>query len=278
MIVFRTDPNGYAPWLAPYIFGLMILAILAYMFKLFQNWYSLKYHKPLYRDVVLSKTLPAEQIEFLQKQFPFYTRLTDKNQKRFRHRVAIFISRKNFVGREGFEITDTVTLLIAAHACMLSFGRKNYLYKLVDSIIIFPEEFHSELHHDFRTHEFNPKRRVIVFSWKRVTEKLAANPKRNLILFECMHAMQVEARVSNTMDSQRLEANYQSILQQLMHPEFKERLEKTLLKTYPFSNEFEFMAVLGECFFEAPKVFQTEFPELYIHVKRILGYEFRELN
>lgn len=278
MIAFLADPDEYTPWLAPYVFTLMILAILAFLFKIFQNWYSIKYHKPLYRDVFFSKTISAEQVGFLHDQFPFYSKLSKKHQKRFRHRIATFISKKEFVGMEGFDITDEIILFIAAHACMLSFGRKNYLYKLVDTIVIFPEEFQSELRHDFRIHEFNPKRNAIVFSWSDIMEKLTAEPKRNFILFEFMHAMQLEAKFNQNLDSRRLEVNYQTILQQLIHPEFKERLEKSLLKDHPFSNEFEFMAVLGECFFENSVVFQTVFPELYMNVKRILGYDFKEFE
>lgn len=269
MLFLQIENNEpYAPWLAPYILGFVLLAILAYLFRFFQNWYSLKYHRPLFRDLLVYKKLNEKQFEYL-KEFSFYKKLSSKNKKRFQHRVATFVGEKKFIGRENFRITDEIITKIAANACILSFGRKNYRYKLIDAVILFQKKFYSNLIEDFRTKEFNPKQEAIVFSYENIQTK----DNRNPIVFEFMQALQVEARISNDIDSQRFNANYQNILHQLLNPETKERLEKTLLKDYPFSNQFEFMGVLAECFFEQEIAFKRDFPELYKNVERILGYE-----
>lgn len=259
----------FAPWLAPYLLGFVLLAILAYLFKFFQNWYSLKYNRPLYRDLFVYKKINEKQTTFLNDKFLFYQKLSSKNKKRFRHRVATFMNEKKFIGRENVDFDEELKLKIAANACMLSFGRKNYKFKLIEVIILFPEKFYSDLIDDFRTKEFNPQQKAVVFS----CENLQKMGNRNPIVFEFMHALQLEAKISSDMDSQRFSANYQKILHQLLNAETKSRLEKTLLKEYPFTNQFEFMGVLAESFFEQRDVFKRDFPELYENIRKILGYE-----
>lgn len=264
-----SEPEVFAPWLAPYLLGFVILIFFVYLFRIFENWYSLKNHQPLVRDVFVYKKLTPKQREYLEKTAPFYANLAPKQQKRFRHRVANFISKTDFMGRDGFKITDEVQLTIAANACMLSFGRKNYLYKLVDYVLVFPTAFYSEISGNERESEFNPRKKAVVLS---AENSLDSKPDENPIVFEFMHAMQLEARIKSDLDSQRFEQNYQNLLHRLLDAELKTKLEEEMLKSRRFSNEFEFLAILVECFFQDSTRFQTDFPEVFTDIKRMLGF------
>src|SRR5690554_1707148 len=270
-----SEPEPFAPWLAPYLLAFVVLAVLLYVFRIFESWYAKRYNKPLYKHLWIYKKLEKNHLDVLEREFPFYRNLSKKQQRQFQHRLSNFLSKKEFIGREGFEITEQIKVLIGAQACMLSFGRKNYSYKLIEYIIVFPEVFASGLS-ETRKVKFNPREKALVLSWKHFItgQKLSVPEKRNLLVFQLMQALHLEARVNNDNDSTRLQNQFQNILRHLTEPGVKEELESGLLKHHPFSNEFEFLGVLAEIFFEAPKLFQSESPILYEHVKHILGFDF----
>ena len=49
-------------------------------------------------------------------------------------------------------------------------------------------------------------------------------------------------------------------------------LNSNYVRRYGFSNEFEFTAVLLECFFESNTEFKSEFPEIYSYIERMLSF------
>ena len=62
------------------------------------------------------------QIQVLHNQFQFYKKLSPKKKIYFEHRVATFIEKYTFHGKEGLQVTDEMKILIAATAVMLTFG------------------------------------------------------------------------------------------------------------------------------------------------------------
>lgn len=266
----------YAPWLAPYAYGIVLLGFSFFLFRVFENWYASIYDRPLYRHYFVYKKLTASQEVILQNQFVFYSKLSKKHKKQFEHRMVKFISEKKFIGRTDLVITEQMEVLITATACMLSFGRKNYLYPLIDFILVYPSEFYSTINQNFHKGEFNPKERALVLSWKDFEEGIQINNDNfNLGIHEFMHAMQLESMSSRDLDSIRFSKQFQNILKQLTKQEVKDQLDKTkFFRSYAFTNQYEFMAVLAEYFFESPKDFETIFPKLYNYTKKLLNFNF----
>ncbi|SRX74875.1 zinc-dependent peptidase [Aequorivita antarctica] len=266
----------YAPWLAPYAYGIVLLGFSFFLFRVFENWYASIYDRPLYRHYFVYKKLTASQEVILQNQFVFYSKLSKKHKKQFEHRMVKFISEKKFIGRTDLVITEQMEVLITATACMLSFGRKNYLYPLIDFILVYPSEFYSTVNQNFHKGEFNPKERALVLSWKDFEEGFQINNDNfNLGIHEFMHAMQLESMSSRDLDSIRFSKQFQNILKQLTKQEVKDQLDKTkFFRSYAFTNQYEFMAVLAEYFFESPKDFEAIFPKLYNYTKKLLNFNF----
>jgi MtfA peptidase len=101
--------------------------------------YAFVFRKPIYVHFYLfPKHLTLPQLQILHTEFDFYQKLSLKEKKYFEHRVATFIERYEFHGREGLVVTDQMRVLIAATAIMLTFGMRNYLFTLIDKVIIFP--------------------------------------------------------------------------------------------------------------------------------------------
>jgi Mlc titration factor MtfA (ptsG expression regulator) len=270
------QPEPYAPWLAPYAYTIVIIGILYFLFKVFENWFAVKFDKPLFRNFLIYKKLQPSQVQILQNDFVFYNKLSEKHKKQFNHRVSQFLSEKKFVGRENFVITEQSKVLVAAIACMLSFGRRNYTYNLVDFILIYPEEFYSKINDAYHKGEFNPREKVVVFSWKDFERGYKVeNDNLNIGIHEFVHAMQLEAKKGRDIDSARFSKHFQAILKQFTRQEVKDQLDKTrYFREYAFTNQYEFMAVLAEYFFESPEDFKNIFPNIYDHTKKMLNFNF----
>jgi len=274
MLILQPDDN--AAWLAPYAYAIVFLGFAFFLFRVFENWYANAYDKPLYRHYFVFRKLSSTQISILENDFSFYSLLSDKEKRQFRHRVSTFISEKEFIGREGILVTERMKVLISAVGCMLSFGRRNYDYGLIEHILIYPDEFYSKINNAMHKGEFNPYGKALVLSWKDFEEGYQiTNDNRNLGIHEFMHAMQLEARKSRDLDSTRFAKQFQNILMQLTHKEVKDKLDETkYFRAYAFTNQYEFMAVLAEYFIESPKDFKSHFPMLYTYTQKLLNFRF----
>ncbi|GAB5399154.1 MAG: zinc-dependent peptidase [Aureisphaera sp.] len=274
MLLIQAEEN--APWLAPYAYAIVLLGFAFFLFRVFENWYASRYDRPLYRNYFIYRKLRPTQVAVLESEVSFYNLLSKKEKRQFQHRVATFIKDKNFIGRDGLEITDRMKTLIGAIGCMLSFGRKNFDYGLIEHILIYPSEFYSTMNGAMHKGEFNPKGKALVLSWEDFERGYKIqNDNRNLGIHEFMHAMQLEARKSRDLDSTRFAKQFQNILRRLTHQEVKDKLDETqYFRSYAFTNQYEFMAVLSEYFIESPNDFKTHFPQLYTYTQKLLNFRF----
>ena len=275
MIIPLQTYNDYTE-LAPYGYSIVFIGILLYLFRLYENFYNNRFNKPLFRHYLVYKKLSNSQCAILEEESLFYKTLSKKHKRQFQHRVATFISEKEFIGRENLQVTERMKVLISAVGCKLSFGRKNYNFGLINAILIYPKEFYSKINDAYHKGEFNPKGKVLVLSWKDFEHGYqVTNDNRNLGIHEFMHAMQLEAKRSNDNDSIRFENQFQKILKQLTKPNIKDKLITTrYFRDYAFTNQYEFMAVMTEYFMESPKEFKSLFPELYGYTKTLLNFNF----
>lgn len=274
MLLVQSDES--ISWLAPYAFGVVVFGFLFFLFRVFENWFAANYDKPLYRNIFVYKKLTSSQLKIVEEELDFYQILSASEKKQFQHRVSSFLAEKNFVSRDNFQITERVTVLIAAVGCMLSFGRKNYNYALIDYILVYPNEFYSEVNDNYHKGEFNPREKALVLSWKDFEEGYQiTNDNRNLGVHEFMHAMQLEARRGSDIDSNRLKKQFQNILKRLSHQEVKDQLDATrFFREYAFTNQFEFLAVLAEYFLESPEELKKNFPQIYGYTRKMLNFGF----
>ncbi|MBT0607299.1 zinc-dependent peptidase [Aequorivita echinoideorum] len=275
-VVIEQQP--YAPWLAPYAFSIIVVGFFFFLFKIFETAFAHYYNRPLFRYYLVYKKLTRDQKSILETEFVFYQMLSEKHKKQFEHRVANFINEKKFVERGGVAITERMKLLVAAIGCMLSFGRKNYLYALIDFVLIYPEEFYSSINEHYHKGEFNPREKALVLSWKDFENGYKIeNDNLNVGIHEFTHAMQLEAKQAKDIDSVRFTKQFQKILKQLAKVDVREKLEKTrFFRMYAFTNQYEFMAVLAEYFIESPTELKSNFPEIYNYTKTILNFNFND--
>ncbi|PQB05905.1 hypothetical protein BST85_01375 [Aureitalea marina] len=262
--------------MAPYAYVIVLLGFGFVLFRLFESWYAAYYQRPLYRHWRVFRTLNPDQLAIIKKEVLFFGQLSKQEQRQFEHRVATFLQEKEFVGRDGLDVTPRMKVLISSLAILLSFGRKNYLYNLISFILIYPGEFYSNINETYHLGEFNPREKALVLSWTDFEKGISdTSDNRNLGIHEFMHAMQLEARSSKDLDASRFARQFQNILKYLTQTDVRDRLNSmAYFRDYAFTNQYEFMAVLAEYFIESPKEFEREFPELYDYTRKLLNFHY----
>jgi len=210
---------------------------------------------------------------FIISKSKFYNGLSNNNQKYFEHRVHCFIDSHQFISRDGVHITRELKLLIAATAIQLTFGYRSYLYSRLDTIIIYPEDYFSPFGNQQHKGETNPKYKTVVLSWKDFKEGIEnSNDNLDLGLHEFTHAMHFSFLTERTSSARYFLKHYKLLLNFMEDSkEQKKMIESGYLRAYAFENQYEFLAVLVEHFFETPTKFKSKLPVVYSHVKKILN-------
>lgn len=274
-MIFAIAPQE-ALYLVPYALAAFCSWILYMLFRVFETWYANKTDRLIYRDLLIFRTLSRKQKGILSTKSEFYKKLAPKEKKRYEHRIKVFLSETKFIGREGLTVTEEMEILVAATAMMVTFGRKNYSYELVDYVLLYPEVFYSTINETYHKGEFNPMQKTIVFSWEdfehgyRITDD-----NLNVGIHEFVHALQIGAKKGYDIDSLRFERVFQRILRRLTNQSVKDKLDEVkYFRAYAFTNQYEFMAVMTEYFFESPRNFKEFFPELYSHTRTLFNLKY----
>lgn len=225
-------------------------------------------------------TIHATSKQIIATHSKFYNNLSEVNKRYFEHRVVNFIANHKFVGREGVEVTNKMKILIAVSAVKITFGYRNYLLSRVDTIIIYPKDYLSNITENQHKGEVNPRHKVIVFSWKDFKEGIKIeNDNLNLGLHEFAHAMQFSFLKETNSSATRFKERFQNLLLFLTDKnEQKKLIDSGYLREYAFENQYEFFAVMVEHFFETPNEFQEKLPEIYERLKHVLNIDVEQLS
>ncbi|SFA77558.1 hypothetical protein SAMN05660845_0479 [Flavobacterium swingsii] len=256
------------------LFTPAVALFIAFIYTVAEDNYGLLFNKPFYVHFYPNvKSLSANQFYILKKQFNYYNTLPDNKKKYFEHRVATFIKKYKFIGNEGFVITDEVRILIASTSVMLTFGMRNYLYSNIDKIIVYPKEYYSTIGEVYHKGEFNPRMRAIVFSWHDFKEGFEiTNDNLNLGIHEFAHVLHFHGLKSDDASAVIFSRMYNQIQKEVNHPVNREKLiNSEYFRIYAYTNQFEFLAVILEYYFESPDLFEQEFPQLYSNVGKMLN-------
>lgn len=263
------------------LWGLFLILgyiIIRYSFKIIETNYALKRKKLLFNHVYFYlRRLNVKQKRILERQFTFYTKLTSKEKKYFEHRVASFIKDKDFLGREDLVVTEEMRVLISATAVMLTFGFRDYFIGLISKIIIYPKVFYSTTNKAYHKGEFNPKLKALVLSWEDFVEGYCnSNDNLNLGIHEVTHAIHLNSLKTSGVSAIVFRDSFNELSKLLYKNEDlrNELKDSNYFRTYAFTNQFEFLAVVIENFIETPQDFKLKFPEVYNKVKQMFNFNF----
>jgi MtfA peptidase len=254
----------------------VVVSIIIFFFKFLEYLFGLVLVKPFYVHFYpFPKKISSNSLHFLNTKFPFYINLSDKKKTYFEHRIARFLDKYEFLGRENFVVTENVKIHIAATFIMLTFGKRKYLCDVFDKIIIYPSVYFSRIKQQYHKGEFNPNAKVVVFSWEDFQKGFDVyNDNLNLGIHEFVHVMHYQALRRSDTDSLLFSRMYIRINEDVSDSVYREQLiNSNYFRIYAFTNQFEFLAVILDHYFETPLEFKNHFPNLYIKVSLMLNIE-----
>lgn len=222
------------------------------------------------RGFTKSPNKKHEQI--LTRYFEFYKSLPPKSKRIFEFRVRHFIRIKDFIPRGIAEVTEEMQVLIAASAVQLTFGFPSVFLSYFENIVVYPDQFFSQVGQRHHKGEVNPKAKAIVLSWRHFVEGYASKEGVNLGLHEMAHALQLENIVMNN--------EYDFLNEKhIMHWQYLADLEiqkmrdgkESFFRNYASTNHAEFFAVAVENFFERPADFKIYNAALYLSLCNLIN-------
>jgi len=218
---------------------------------------------------------PENWRRILEQKIPFYRALDQDGKGLFEYKVQEFLLNVAITGVR-VTVTDSDRVLIAASAVIPIFSFPEWTYKNLDEVLLYPNRF-SE---DFRTEGHHRgilgmvgsgyMDRKMILSKKALHQGFAnEQDKRNTAIHEFVHLIDKMDGDTDGIPQVLLEKQYVLPWFQLIEHNLKaSRREKTDIDPYANTNRQEFFAVLGEYFFERPRLLQKKHPDLYQGLSR----------
>ncbi|WP_284651490.1 zinc-dependent peptidase [Flavobacterium terrisoli] len=259
-----------------FVLGAAFLYFFMFIMSLLDDISIAIFQKPLFVHLYFNpKKIAPEEEFFLRQNFPFYQKLSEKEKIYFHHRLSSFKETYQLIPRENFLINREVQTLVAGTYVMLTFGMRHYLINSFDKIIIYPGEYRSSQSDEYHKGEFNPRLKAVVFSWKDfVTGFEINNDNLNLGIHEFSHVVHLHSLRGNDGSSLVFRKHYKRLYKEVNHPPNRQRLiDSDYFRIYAFTNQYEFISVIIEHYFETPNEFRTQFPELFEHVSKMLNHK-----
>lgn len=257
-------------FLFPVMFGMIHL----FVYYMVEPLYMYVFKRPLYVHIYLfPRRITTQQLKILQTEVDFYKRLSPRRQRWFEHRVSRFLARYAFVTADGLLLTDQMRVLIAATYVKVTFGFRLYLFPVFEKVVLFPGVYHSRPGDAVHKGEFNPRQKAVVFSWEDfLSGYLHKDDNINLGIHEFTHVMHYWLIKREDNGAALFLHLHKKLMREVLHsPNAKYLRESGYFRDYAFENEYEFLAVMIEHFFETPESLRAKFPELYDRVKQLLN-------
>lgn len=240
----------------------------------------LRYFKNKRRKKIQSIPLSNHRRQILIDHLPLYRRLPPSDQNELENTLKVLIDEKLFIGTNGLEVTEEMRVLICGQASLLLLHRKSDFFPNVNTIVIYPQAFVSNIKEylgggaylekpSARIGESSSQSEVIVLAWDSARAGLSNNcDGRNVILHEFAH--QLDSEDGSTDGAPLLASASAYRAWSLVMSEEFERLHQdishhreTFIDEYGATSPAEFFAVLTESFFEKPSGLKNFHPEIY---------------
>lgn len=249
-----------------------ILVALIICFTLYQ-----RKRKRVLTQVILTNT----QKQLLAQHIDFYRNLNDTDKLYFEDKIEQFLDAVHIEG-VGLEVTDTDRLMIASSAVIPIFAFKDWSYRNVTNVLLYPDTFDEEYQY-----EESDERRIMgmvgsgymngqmILSRKALQKGFSGQSgASNTGIHEFVHLLDKTDGATDGVPENLLPHEYIKPWVRMMHQEIHKIEEgHSDIDPYAATNEAEFFAVVSEYFFEKPDKFQAKHPQLYDMLSKAFGQD-----
>lgn len=222
----------------------------------------------LHRLKVMGNPFPELWEQMLMSHVAFFRALIASDKERFRQMIKVFLDEVRITGI-GTEIDDKIRVLVAASAVIPVFGFHDWEYHRLGEVLIYPDSFGKEYQASKREDSnilgltgLHQLRGVMILSKPSLLAGFdRKTPGDNVGVHEFAHLVEVEENESGLPPEVPWEAVkhwVEYVGKELVHPE-----NKPDVRSYAYTNEHEYFAVLSEYFFKSPERLKNKDPELY---------------
>lgn len=245
-------------WKAYLVGGSIIPLVFIYIFRPQIEWWWFSRNP---------QSIHPKMREILIRFFPFYGKLSQDNQKRFEHRMALYMHSKTYEKKVIEIIPEDLKGLIAANQVQLTFGLREFLSPKFEVIVFYPNRFPSPQINDFHASEVFEDGEFggMIFAIDHIMPGLQDPKKYNIVMHELANLLWIKNQWSPkdftefaTPENVLKLAKVRGINTQ----KIKELLGKPTMNFY---------AVVIEHFFANPRDFQTLLPNLYKAISKKLN-------
>ena len=209
------------------------------------------------------------------KRFPFLARRSVDDATRLREMATLFLTRKEFSGAGGLEVTDEMAVAIAAQACVPVLELGLSCYDGFVGIVVHPDAVVAKreiVDEAGVVHRYNEQLSgeameggPLMLSWRDVANAGdSAAWAYNVVIHEFVHVLDMHAaraglpgKAASAEWPRRLAAEFDRFVSRV------DAGDDTLLDPYGAEAIEEFFAVAAEAFFVAGREFKLEEPALY---------------
>jgi Mlc titration factor MtfA (ptsG expression regulator) len=232
-----------------------------------------------------AQPFPKEWVAMIERNVPFFRRLSASDRAELLRHVQVFLAEKRFEGCDGLELTDEVRVTIAAQACLLLLHRQTDYFPRLLTILVYPSAYMADEKRPVDEHvweegtttrlgETGRRLGSMVLSWD-AAKSGAADPSdgKNVVFHEFAHQLDYENYAADGVPG-LVTREEQLSWREVMRTEFAslraadETGIPTLLDTYGATNPAEFFAVATEAFFERSCALRARHPNLYAELQR----------
>jgi Mlc titration factor MtfA (ptsG expression regulator) len=224
---------------------------------------------------VMKQPFPASWEQILGYHVAFFRALPDYGKERFRQLVKVFLDEVRITGI-GTDVDDTIRLLVAASAAIPIFGFHDWEYHRLGEVLIYPKSFGDDYQTGGHADEnilgmvgLHQLRGVMILSKPSLLAGFDSQAtKENVGIHEFAHLVELEDAdygLPPEVPWQAVKHWIQYVDRELSHPSRKH----AYIRSYAYTNDREFFAVLAEYFFKSPGLIETRDPELYGMLRQI---------
>jgi Mlc titration factor MtfA (ptsG expression regulator) len=235
----------------------VILMYVRYRYKIYAK--TSEFRQP-------DREFPYQWRNILQDKVDFYKRLKPNEKRLFERKVHVFLLNVRIVGMQT-EVTHDDRILIAAGAVIPVFRFKNWHYRGLKEVLLYPDKFQIPTTDKYANG---------LVGWGEMEGRMMLSRKalhhgfadltdgKNVAVHEFLHLFdkadgEVDGVLGNVMRENDI-GPWLFLIQSKMH---EINLGDSDIREYGGVNEAEFLAVVGEYFFEKPGEMREEHPALY---------------